>query len=74
VSVNIHIAIYSPKAAGILSAAIDLQAEKIIVLHRAEDEISGIRAVIQARGMQFETIYTVVEAVIFGLLMIDLLQ
>ena len=74
VSVNIHIAIYSPKAAGILSAAIDLQAEKIIVLHRAEDEISGIRAVIQARGMQCETIETGFDAEIFRQLMIDLIK
>ncbi|MFC3193762.1 Card1-like endonuclease domain-containing protein [Marinicella sediminis] len=51
---RIHLAIYHPKHAGILSAALTLKAEKIILLHRSEDEIAGIRSVIQSRGMQCE--------------------
>jgi hypothetical protein len=51
---NVHLAIYHPNHSGILSAALTLKAEKIILLHRAEDEIAGIRSVIQSRGMQCE--------------------
>jgi len=48
---QIHLAIYHPQQSGILSAAISLKAEKIILLHRAEDDISGIKSVIQSRGI-----------------------
>lgn len=49
---QIHLAIYHPQHAGILSAAISLKADKIILLHRKEDDIAGIKSVIQSRGIQ----------------------
>ena len=47
---QIHLAIYHPQQAGILSAAISLKAEKIILLHRAEDDTAGIESVVRSRG------------------------
>lgn len=48
---QIHIAIYHPRHAGILSAALDLGVEKIILLHRPEDTIEGLKAVLNSRGI-----------------------
>ncbi len=44
--------IYHPKHAGILSAAVELKAEQVILLHRKEDDISGLKSAIQARGIK----------------------
>ncbi len=52
IPMRIHLAIYHPKHAGILSAAIELEAQLIILLHRAEDDISGLKAVLQSRGIK----------------------
>ncbi len=52
---QIHLAIYHPQQAGILSAALTLKAEKIILLHRKEDDIAGIKSVIQSRGILCES-------------------
>lgn len=52
---QVHLAIYHPKHSGILSAALELQANKVILLHRKEDDISGIKSAIQARGIKCET-------------------
>jgi hemerythrin len=49
---QIHIAIYHPRRAGILSAAIDLKADKVILLHRQEDTVDGIKSVLNSRGIQ----------------------
>jgi CHAT domain-containing protein len=51
---KIHLAIYHPQQAGILSAALSLAAEKIILLHRPEDDTAGIQSVIQSRGILCE--------------------
>lgn len=51
---QIHLAIYHPQHAGILSAALSLAADKVILLYRPEDDISGIKSVIQQRGMKCE--------------------
>lgn len=53
---QIHLAIYHPKHAGILSAALTLKADKIILLHRHEDNIAGIKSAIQSRGISCECI------------------
>ncbi|KAA3648525.1 MAG: DUF1887 family protein, partial [Proteobacteria bacterium] len=52
---QIHIAIYHPRRAGILSAAIDLKADRVILLHRQEDIIDGIKSVLSSRGIACQT-------------------
>lgn len=47
-----HLAIYHPKHAGILSAAIELKAEKILLLHQQDDDISGLQSVLRSRGIE----------------------
>ncbi len=49
---QIHLSIYHPKHAGILSAAIELKADQVILLHRDRDDITGLKAAIQARGIK----------------------
>jgi len=49
---QIHIAIYHPRRAGILSAAIDLQADQVILMHRQEDVVAGIKSVLSSRGIR----------------------
>ncbi|MCB1582750.1 MAG: DUF1887 family protein [Xanthomonadales bacterium] len=58
---QIHLAIYHPQHAGILSAALTLKADKIILLHRKEDDIAGIKSAIQSRGIQCESIEVVFD-------------
>ena len=53
-SKNIHLAIYDKKNAGIASAAIHLQADKVILLHRKEHDIEGIKSVLNFRGIKCE--------------------
>ena len=57
-----------------MSAAIDQQADKVVVLYRAEDDPSGIRAVIQSRGMQCQTVETGFDADTFRQLINDLIH
>ncbi len=52
IKMQIHLTIYHPKHAGILSAAIELKADQVILLHRDEDDISGLKSAIQARGIK----------------------
>ena len=52
---QIHIAVYHPRRAGILSAAIDLQADKVILLHRQEDIVEGIKSVLTSRGISCQS-------------------
>ncbi len=52
---QIHLSIYHPKHAGILSAALTLKADKVILLYSKQDDISGLKSAIQARGIQCET-------------------
>ncbi|WP_223789075.1 Card1-like endonuclease domain-containing protein [Marinicella meishanensis] len=52
---KIHLAFYHPQHAGILSAAIELQADQVVLMHHADDEISGLKSAIQARGIQCHT-------------------
>ncbi len=47
-----HLAIFHPNQAGILSAALHLAADCVILLHRAEDDVSGIKSVLQSRGVK----------------------
>lgn len=49
---QIHLTIYHPKHAGILSAAVELNADQLILLHRKEDDISGLKSAVQARGIK----------------------
>ncbi|MGJ8663581.1 MAG: hypothetical protein ACSHWU_08020, partial [Marinicella sp.] len=49
---KIHLAIYHPKHAGILSAAIELNAESVLLLHRSDDDVSGLQSALQARGIK----------------------
>ncbi|MCX7554671.1 DUF1887 family CARF protein [Marinicella sp. S1101] len=51
---QIHLAIFHPKHAGILSAALTLGAEKVILLYHPQDDISGLKSAIQARGIKCE--------------------
>ena len=47
----IHLAIYDKKNAGIVSAALHLKANKVILLHRKEHDIEGIKSVLNSRGI-----------------------
>lgn len=49
---QIHLALFHPKHAGILSAAIELKPDELILLHRQEDDISGLKSALRARGIQ----------------------
>lgn len=49
---QIHLSIYHPKHAGILTAAVELNADQVILLRRDEDGISGLKASVQARGIK----------------------
>ena len=49
-----HIAINHPQHAGILSPALHLNCQKVIILHRLEDDISGLVFVLQRRGIKVE--------------------
>ena len=49
-----HIAIFHPDHAGILSAAIHLNATKVILLHRKEDNCEGVKWVLRTRGIKFQ--------------------
>ena len=47
----IHLAIYDKRNAGIVSAALHLKANKVILLHRKEHDVEGIKAVLNSRGI-----------------------
>lgn len=49
---NVHLAIYDRKNAGIASAALHLKCDKVILLHRKEHDIEGIKSVLKARGIK----------------------
>ncbi len=49
---NIHLAIYDKKNSGIASAALHLKADKVILLHRKEHDIEGIKSVLNSRGIK----------------------
>ena len=49
---TIHLAIYDKKNAGIVSAALHLQADRVILLHRKEHDIEGIKSVLNSRGIK----------------------
>lgn len=51
---DIHLAIYDKKNAGIVSAAIHLNPNKVILLHRKEHDIEGVKSVLSARGIKCE--------------------
>ncbi len=51
VAPRVHLAIYDQNMAGIASAALDDKAKRVIVLHRHEDNISGLQKVLQNRGI-----------------------
>jgi len=48
---TIHLAIYDKKNAGIVSAALHLKADKVILLHRKEHDVEGIKSVLNSRGI-----------------------
>lgn len=49
---NIHLAIYDRKNAGIASAALHLACDKVILLHRREHDVEGIKSVLVNRGIK----------------------
>ncbi len=49
---NIHLAIYDRKNAGIASAALHLKCDKVILLHRKEHDVEGIKSVLVNRGIK----------------------
>ncbi|MCF6319546.1 MAG: DUF1887 family CARF protein [Proteobacteria bacterium] len=49
---RVHLAIYDRKNAGIASAALHLNPDKLILLHRKQDDIEGIKTVLNARGIK----------------------
>lgn len=52
---NVHLAIYDKKNAGIASAAIHLKPQKVILLHRKSHDIEGIKSVLNARGIKCQS-------------------
>lgn len=49
---NVHLAIYDKKNAGIASAALHLNPDKVILLHRKHHDVEGIKSVLNARGIK----------------------
>ena len=49
---KIHLAIYDRKNAGIASAALHLDCDKVILLHRKEHDVEGIKSVLANRGVK----------------------
>ena len=54
-STEVHLAIYDKKNAGIVSSAIHLNPQKVILLHRKEHDIEGVKTVLNSRGIQCES-------------------
>lgn len=52
---QVHLAIYDKKNAGIASAAIHLNPDKVILLHRKENDIEGIKSVLNSRGINCQS-------------------
>lgn len=52
---NIHLAIYDKKNAGIASAALHLNPDKVILLHRKQHDIEGIKSVLHSRGIKCQS-------------------
>ncbi len=51
----VHLAIYDNKNAGIASAALHLNPDKLILLHRKEHDIEGIKSVLNSRGIKCQS-------------------
>ena len=49
---NVHLAIYDKRNAGIVSAAIHLKCDKVILLHRKEHDVEGIKSVLRRRQIK----------------------
>ncbi len=49
---NVHLAIYDRKNAGIASAAMHLKCDKVILLHRKEHDVEGIKSVLKNRKIK----------------------
>lgn len=52
---NIHLAVYDKKNSGIASSALHLKADKVILLHRKQHDVEGIKSVLNARGIKCES-------------------
>ena len=52
---NVHLAIYDKKNAGIASAALHLNPDKVILLHRKQHDIEGIKSVLHSRGIKCQS-------------------
>ena len=52
---NVHLAIYDKKNSGIASAALHLKADKVILLHRKQHDIEGIKSVLNSRGIKCQS-------------------
>jgi hypothetical protein len=52
---HIHLAIYDKKNAGIVSAALHLEPDTVILLHRKEHDIEGIKSVLNSRGIKCQS-------------------
>ena len=49
---TVHLAIYDKKNAGIVSAALHLRANQVVLLHRKEHDVEGVKAVLNSRGIK----------------------
>ncbi len=52
---NVHLAIYDKKNAGIASAALHLKPDTVILLHRKNHDIEGIKSVLHGRGIKCQS-------------------
>ncbi|MFK8012391.1 MAG: DUF1887 family CARF protein [Marinicellaceae bacterium] len=52
---RVHLAIYDKKNAGIASAALHLKPNEIILLHRKQHDIEGIKSVLNSRGIKCQS-------------------
>lgn len=52
---NVHLAIYDKKNAGIASSAMHLGADTVILLHRKQHDVEGIKSVLNSRGIKCQS-------------------
>ncbi len=52
---KVHLAIYDRKNAGILSGALHLNPDQVILLHRKGHDVSGLKSVLNSRGINCQS-------------------
>lgn len=52
---KVHLAIYDKKNAGILSGALHLKPDQVIVLHRKGHDVTGLKSVLNSRGIKCQS-------------------